>query len=238
MSAPDPECSKCGGSGMVAADHNPPHPPTKKRCECVLYRDVIQNVERGLNGLSSYPKLGKESGFLDLVGDNLWVTGGETFLSHLRHVALRMPATWSFRVSSDAELVTAWLASIALKGGDILDADALKVSTRYITIPDLAVPPDLLIIRMGVKQARNQAACEVLAEALQIRMHEGKPTWVWDEPHHPLNSGHLFWSDAVARSLRPFKKVTVGKTSSAGTSKASPTAGSGRKKRKTLRGNS
>ena len=82
------------------------------------------------------------------------------------------------------------------------------VSTKYLTIPDLVDPPDLLIIRMGVKVARNEAASEVLSEALNLRIHAGKPTWVWDEPLHPLNSGHLFWSKAVAQSLKGFEKVS------------------------------
>jgi len=101
------------------------------------------------------------------------------------------------------------LASIALQGKDILDADAYKVSTKHITIPDLVVPPDLLVIRMGVKVARNSAAAECLGEALNIRYHEGKPTWLWDEPHHPLNPGHLFWSDEVARILSRWEHVAL-----------------------------
>jgi len=218
---------------MVPAGHEKPHPPTFRRCECVLHLDILENVERGLKGLTKAPKV-SSSPFTGLEDKDVWTTQGDDFLAHLRHVTLRKPSSWSFRVVSDAELVTAWLASIALKGGDILDADALKISTRFITVPDLVVPPDLLIIRMGVKQARNQAAPEVLAEALNTRMHEGKPTWIWDEPHHPLNSGHLFWSDAVARILSRYQRP--------GEAKGAPTTSSktpsGRKKvRKTLRGN-
>jgi len=191
---------------MSPAEADPPHPPRMRRCECVLYRDLLENCERGYFGLSKEPKI-KSSQLLGKEGKDVWVTEDDDFLAHLRHVALRKPTTWSFKVISDAELVTAWLASISLKGGEIHDADAYKVSTRFMTVPDLVVPPDLLVIRMGVKVARNQAAHEVLSEALNTRMHEGKPTWVWDDPHHPLNAGHLFWSDGVARALRRFERV-------------------------------
>lgn len=140
--------------------------------------------------------------------DSLHITATEDeFVAHLRHVAVRMPTTWICRVITDAQLTTAWLASIALQGKEILDADAYKVSTTHLTIPDLVMPPDLVVIRMGVKVARNQAANECLAEALNLRDHEDKPTWVWDQPHLPLDSGHLFWSDTVGRILRPWDHV-------------------------------
>jgi hypothetical protein len=101
------------------------------------------------------------------------------------------------------------------------------------------VPPDLLVIRMGVKQARNQAACEVLAEALQTRLHEGKPTWLWDEPHHPLNPGHLFWSDAVGRIISAYPQLDLGaRPGSEPPGKKKSTNPSGKRVRKTLRGGS
>lgn len=207
MSTPDTSCLKCGGTGSVEVEWTSPHPPTFRRCDCVLYKDILENVERGLKGLSIAPVI-KSTPLYERDEESLWITAGEEFLSHLRHVAIRKPIHWAFRVISDAELVTAWLASIALKGEEIRDGDAHKISTKYLTIPDLVVPPDLVIIRMGVKVARNAASPEVLAEAVNTRFHEGKPTWIWDEPHHPLNTGHLFWSDEVSRTLRAFPHLT------------------------------
>ena len=206
MGTPESDCPECRGTGMVRHASEPPHPPQFDRCGCVLRKDVLENVDRGLVGLSRAPTI-SSSPLVSGVHENLWITEGSSFLSHLRHVAVRMSPTWFFRVTSDAELVTAWLASVALKGQEIIDPDAYMVSTKHLTITDLVTPPDLLVIRMGVKVARNQAAAEVLAEALNERSHTGKPTWVWDEPHHPLNPGHLFWSDEVARILRGYKRV-------------------------------
>jgi len=208
---PDPDCPECGGTGMVESDPNPPHPPRFSRCVCVLRKEVLANVNRAYPGLVDAPVV-RESPLAGKHTNNLWVTGGNAFLAHLRHVAVRQPATWFLRVTSDAELVTSWLSSIALKGGEILDGDAYMVSTQFITIPDLVVPPDLLVIRMGVKVARNEASSEVLAEALNERLHLNRPTWVWDTPDHPLNSGHLFWSKEVQRSLRSFEEIKLDST--------------------------
>ena len=235
MGAPDTNCKSCGGTGMVDAESSPPHPPTFRRCDCALRKDILQNVERGLVGLSKADSI-SSTPLLDLEDSNLWVTSsGGSFLPHLRHLAIRKPVTWNFKVVSDAELVTAWLSTVALQGKDILDADAYMVSTKYLTIPDLVVPPDLLVIRMGVKIARNSASSEVLAEALSTRMHETKPTWIWDEPDRPLNSGHLFWSDAVGRIIKPWSRLSLVPGSSSPSPSTSPSSPGSTRKRKTLR---
>ena len=238
MPKPEENCSKCLGTGHVKIGSDGPHPPIFERCPCVIHKDVIANVERGMPGLSKFGKI-KESKLIDKIEQNLWITSGPNFLKHLRHVMIRQPPSYSFKVVSDAELVTAWLASISLRGGEIHDADAYMISTKFMTIPDLVVPPDLVIIRMGVKVARNSAAPEVLAEAINTRFHEGKPTWVWDEPQHPLNSGHLFWSGDVARTLGHFERIQgkapVKKAGHAtGTTTISSVSGNGT--RKSLRG--
>ena len=235
MSAPNPDCKTCWGTGLVPDEQKPPHPPVHRRCECVLYKDILENVERALAGLSAAPVI-KSSPLLGKEEKNVRITAGGKFQAHLRHVAIRKPVSWNLRVVSDAELVTAWLASIALKGEDIIDADAHLISTKFLTIPDLVVPPDLVVIRMGIKVARNVAASEVLAEAIQTRFHEGKPTWLWEEPHSPLNSGHMFWSDVVGRILRSWEHIP----NLDSPIRPSPTAAPVEKKqvRKTLRGSS
>ena len=191
-----------------------------------------------MKGLWEAPVI-KTTALLGLHEKSIKVTAGEEFLAHLRHMAIRMPITWNCRVVTDAELTTAWLASIALQGKDILDADAYKVSTKHLTIPDLVVPPDLIIIRMGVKVARNQAASECLAEAINIRHHKDTPTWLWDEPHHPLDTGHLFWSDVVGRIIRPWPKIeslSTSKVQGEAPGKSRSPKPSGGRGRKTLRG--
>lgn len=221
---------------MVKAEPNPPHPPRFRRCDCVIRLDILQNVEKAMVGLSKAPAI-KSTPLLGREGENLWITAGHDFMSHLRHVGVRHPITWYLKVVTDADLTTSWLASIALQGKDILDADAYKVSTKHITIPDLVVPPDLLVIRMGIKVTRNSAAAECLGEALNIRHHERKPTWLWDEPLHPLDAGHLFWSDQVARILSTWDHLHLKSESTGSTRPKRKTPGRKSKpKRKSLRG--
>jgi hypothetical protein len=151
---------------------------------------------------------------------NLWVTADpDLFLSHLRHVALRQSPNWGFKVVTDSNLMTAWLANTALQGKGIMDADALmqaaSVSLTSMTLVDLVEPPETLIIRLGVKSARNQAMPEVFLEAIQHRKHLGRPTWVWDQPMYPFAMGHLCYSPEGAELVNqwdhfnPFDLKTI-----------------------------
>lgn len=109
--------------------------------------------------------------------------------------------------------MTAWLATAALKGSEILDADVMfeasEVGLRKMTIADASIPHDLLVVRLGVKAARNQAMPEVLLEAINNRLHqEGKATWIWDQPDAPLAEGHLAFSHAVRDVVKDFIRVS------------------------------
>jgi hypothetical protein len=141
----------------------------------------------------------------------MWVTAPRgVFQAHLRHVAIRKPPSWGFQVVTDAQLMTAWLATAALRGAEIFDADAVKISLTHATLVDLVEPPTLLIVRLGVKAARNEAMPEVLLEALTHRDHINEPTWLWDEPHHPLDGGtHLSYSDQVAAFLAEWPRLAL-----------------------------
>jgi hypothetical protein len=131
----------------------------------------------------------------------------------MKHTAARMGSDWDFKVITDKDLMTAWLATVALKGEQILDADvastAAAVSTKFLTIEDLVEPPDILVIRLGIKTARNVAMSEVLHEALSHRAHLSKITWVTDQPSYRLNSNHICHSDAVEDFFREWRRVLL-----------------------------
>jgi len=189
------------------------HPPAYRRCKCVLHIDILANVDRGMPGLSKAVRV-KSSSLSGGEAANMWITAPKPwFMSHLRHVAIRQPPTWYFKVASDVDLITAWLASAALKGHEILDPDAANVSLTHFTLVDLVTPPTLLIIRLGVKVARNVAAPEVLLEALQHRSALNLPTWLWDQPTYPLEEGHICYSAQIADYLSDWKHVQVKSTS-------------------------
>lgn len=211
-----PDCEVCRGRGIIPVkfDDAPTQPtegvrpPQYDRCLCVLQQDIARNVERGMRKLMKAPVIPK-SKFSKFLERDLWVTANKvTFMANLRHVAVRSPPTWYFKVVSDADLMTSWLASVALKGKDILDPDAAKVSLEHVTLVDLVMPPHLLIVRLGIKQARNVASPEVFLEALRHREHAGLPTWVWDTPEETLDRGHICWSHAVMEFLENWDHLT------------------------------
>jgi hypothetical protein len=175
-----------------------------------LQNAILGNVERGMRGLSKASPI-KESPLSGREYEDLWITVPKyTFMAHLRHIAIRKPPSWGFKVVSDADLMTAWLATASLAGAEIFDADAVKTSLTHATLVDLVDPPELLIIRVGVKAARNEAMPEVLLEALTHREHTAQPTWLWDQPHHPLDGvEHLSYSSQVAEHLAEWPRLRL-----------------------------
>jgi hypothetical protein len=170
-------------------------------CECVLARDTLKNLNRAWRGLSDAPRIAG-SPLVEHTNQCAYITAStDTFRAHLRHVGLKQGRNWSFCVASDAELITAWLGSVGLSGKEILDPDAASVSMEKLTLVDLVDPPDLLIIRLGVKSARNVAMPEVFLEAISHREHVRKPTWVVDQPMQQFNPNHLCYSESAAEIL-------------------------------------
>lgn len=189
------------------------HPPAYRRCACVIQKDIASNVERGMRKLMDAAVI-KSSPLSDCLDKDLWITASkERFLAHLRHVAVRQPPSWYFKVTTDADLMAAWLANMAVEGKEILDADAvesIQLSIEHLRLVDLAEPPDLLVIRLGVKAAKNTSMPDVLQETLNLREHLGKPTWVWDTPDRPLAEGHRCWSPEIEDSMSTWTRQALG----------------------------
>ncbi len=211
----DPACPRCHGHGLIILPVTS-GPPVSDVCPCVLRAQILSNMERGMRGLSKATPLdrGEVSPLMKFLDKDLWITASsDWFRSHLRYAASRVPNAyrWGFKVVSDSDLVVAWLATAALQGTDIIDADfrseAASVSLTKLTLVDAVDPPELLIVRLGVKAARNSATSEVLMEALTHRAHVQKPTWVWDQPDNRLSEGHLSFSHAVVEFLSDFHRI-------------------------------
>lgn len=203
----DPDCPLCGGRGVITLKVK--GPPQTKRCKCVLRKALIENMNRAWFGLSK-EKPKKESPLLSMIEENIWVTSGEQSLKqHLLSVGLRQKADWYFKVVSDADLITAWLGSYSVKGAEIFDPDVSTVSSRHMSLVDLIEPPELLIVRLGVKKARNQAMGEVLWETLQHRIHINKPVWLVDSNDDPLTPSHICWIEGIQSLLIQLKHITL-----------------------------
>jgi len=213
----DPDCDKCKGRGvvpvMVDVGGGVKWPGGGTRdCDCVYKRDLIANVKRVWKVLMNVESV-DESPLLGMTGQSLWITASSyDFRRHLRHVAFRKGPKWDARVVADATLVTAWLSGAS----EVFDADVLverdgfqrdRPSEHYVTLVDLAVPFDLLIIRLGVKAAKNRETPNVIAEAINERELQGKPTWVVDSLIKPLAPGHICYSETVMEILDGFRRV-------------------------------
>lgn len=211
----DPGCPECQGRGVVPLPPEKRHPmaigPQTQVCRCVYKRDVLANLERGWRGLS-HAKPIPESPLMGAETADLWITSRTMpFKQNLRHVAARKGPRWYFAVVTDADLMDAWLHNVQTK--DLLDPDMVerrqgpKPTDRYTALVDLIEPPDLLIIQVGVKHARNSAMPEVLLEALHHRGHLGKPTWIVDHPDQRLTEGHISWDPRVGNFLEPWENT-------------------------------
>lgn len=210
----DPKCLTCKGRGRLSV--TPPKgyrgPPSLRLCRCVLIRDILRNVERGMSGLSKARRVSKSPLTEHLKHDLLIHAEEDWFRAHMRFVALRQSPMWDFRVVSDADLMQAWLATAASKGMEILDSDVRqsmdRMSLRYMTLTDIAASAALLVIRLGVKAAANKEMPNVLLETIRTRDHEGLPTWIWESPSAPLQVGHLCWSQEIAEEIDEWTSIT------------------------------
>ena len=208
-----PDCPHCRGRGVrqIPKERMPPGSiiPETEPCPCVRLRDIKANMDRGWKGLSRAKRV-DETPLIKHITKDLWVTCTMAgFRGHLARVALvvgKDNPRWFFRVITDVDLMNAWLS----KGIEVFDADVdvhrkQQPVSRYADLMDLVEPPTLLIIRLGVKAARNVATPEVLLEALNHRAHIDKPTWIVDQPYQRLHEGHISWDQHVEHFLEEWE---------------------------------
>jgi len=143
----------------------------------------------------------------------VWATAtNQALKGHLKRVVLSMPPSWFFRVVTDAQLMDAWLAK-NLDEDEIIDVDVreLRRAKRqaFSSLSSLTDPPALLIIRLGIKAARNSAMSEVLLETINTRDHANQPTWLVDHPDHRLAPGHLAYDDLVKDVIQDWPKIDL-----------------------------
>jgi len=212
----NPKCTECLGRGVVPIPEEK-RPPMAigeitQPCGCVLHRDTLVNAERGWKGLTRAKPLKKPSPLRKFVDKNLWVTAPlSMFRVHLRYVAIREPH-WGFSVVSDADLMDAWLSrDLDVRDADVEQLRRSQVSGRFAGLGDITDPPELLILRLGVKAARNAAMPEVLLEALQRRLQIDKPTWIVDSPAAPLDEDHIAYDGRMGELLDDWVHVKIGR---------------------------
>lgn len=214
-------CGKCHGYGYIQIDDGHFGMPQAIPCTCVLKRALELQARKAWAGLEVVPA--KRTSLLKgKMRDNLVVKADKSDLMlHLRSALAHHARPEEFvKVVSDATLISAWLSNLARSDSEIIDPDYIR-ELRVASLEDLAESPTLLIIRLGVKTARNSAMPEVLAETIELRQHLGKPTWVVEEPDKPLEEGHISWSRAVEDALDGWERVAIIGTAKSETRKAS-----------------
>lgn len=200
------DCPLCKGFGKIKVPVKNA-PPKERLCDCTVAARLLANADRGWFGCSKAPTV-KNSPLASHTENNLWITGEiEWMKAHMRHIAIRKPLSWKFKMITDKEIMASWLATASLAGVDLIDKEAFEITTNKLSIEDLVQPYDLVVFRLGVKAARNSAMPEVLLEALALREHLELPTWVWDQPSRPFHEGHRCWSMAVRLELAKWERV-------------------------------
>jgi hypothetical protein len=216
-------CPFCFGREVVELEETHHGIPITAPCKCAIVRDIVRNLERGWVGIARAAPLKSPSPLLEYVTDDLYLTSSDPVLkSHLKFVGAKLGRNWSFAVVTDADLMSSWLANAKLSGKEIFDPDVIAGLEKLgsdegrrirTTLEDLVEPPGLLIIRIGVKNARNSATHEVFLEALKLRDHLNRPTWVVDQPEYRLHAeGHLCYSPEVEEKLGAFPYLALSST--------------------------
>ncbi len=210
-----PKCKKCNDFGYIQVDDGHYGLPQAIPCSCTLKKALKVQAQKAWAGLETVP-IKRASNLKGKVRENVVVVAYKPELMlHMRSAfAHHARPEEFFKVVSDATLISAWLSNLARSDSEIIDPD-FKRDVRVASLEDLAESPTLLIIRLGVKTARNSAMPEVLAETIELRQHLGKPTWLVVEPDKPLEEGHISWSRAVEDALDGWERIgIVGKTTS------------------------
>lgn len=209
-------CQSCGGSGYIQQPNR--KVPAVVRCKCQTVQLLQTALDAGWHGLTQVTGLAETSPLEALVDQDTWVTADlETMRQHVRRTAIRRWShgfqagkSWRFLVVTDSELMSSWLQNLVRDGETVWDPDVVGLHQSFNALASIALPPDLLIVRMGVKAAPNRAMPDVLLEALLERQHMGKPTWIWDQLNNPLTDGHRCHSLSLMDHVKGYQRVTLG----------------------------
>jgi hypothetical protein len=202
-------CKKCNGFGYIQSDDGHMGIPRAIQCECKIKKALADQAERAWANLSLVP-VKKSSPLSKLFSKNLVISSEKDILRmHLRTCfAKQNRPSHFYKVIGDHTLMSAWLGSMHVQGIAVADPDFQRELKVY-SLEDLAESPQLLVVRLGTKMARNSAMPEVLVEAIEIREHLNKPTWLVEEPYKPLEEGHLSWSPTLEDMIETWEKVIL-----------------------------
>jgi hypothetical protein len=186
-------------------------------CKCMLDALRLENMEKIWTSLSrakDVPQLRENPPLLRLTKHSAWITSHvEIFKRHLKAVAFHKKTLWEAKVRTDAMILDSWFGTLKAQGAKIYDVEIEKSILEAIDIRDLVEPPELCVFVLGTKRLPNKEAPNSILEAISYRRHVNKPTWVVDQPDHPIDQAHhLFYSETLEEWLKGWPHVKLGPT--------------------------
>jgi len=161
----------------------------------------MEKVWKSLSKAKEIPGLRKNPPLRQLTNRSVWITAKlGTFRAHLKALAFTQPELWDARVISDLDIVETWLKTAKAQGHKIYDSETANHNSEFIAmdITELVSSIELVILKLGVKQAPNKETHSTLLEALSIRRHLGMPTWIVDTPDQRIdNMAHKAYSEVL-----------------------------------------
>lgn len=174
-----------------------------KPCDGVLVKQFRDRVGAQIFNAPTLKKSGLYMEGQDLSQENIWLTAySEDFLPHLKFLLWHKGASFFFRRVTDSILLDAWLSK---------EKETESATIDYRSLRDAVEDPDLVIIELGAVSYENRALPGVILEALNIRLHEGRPVWVIDSMTQSIqNPTHFCHSSQLVYLLQEsFRHVTI-----------------------------
>lgn len=211
-SAGDPACSSCGGAGV-----------TRKRegmwlvstpCACARRRQLAEAIQRCWPADVIKAARFKPASSI-LVGkttESLWIRAErEVLAAHLARALPELGKIELVRIASDADLATAWLARAGdrVRDDEVREAMSRDDEDRFERLVDLAAPPALLIVQLGVRISKLDHLSDLVLESIEVRRQRGRPTWVVDTDARPLAYGHRAYRQDLAALLAGWPQVRL-----------------------------
>ncbi len=189
-------CAKCGGTGRIPIDEY-----TVRMCICAyakLLRKHLGDTIALVKTLDKSPLYAPDQ--MDRTKENLILKGDwQEVVPHLKWALSFKGLKFPFKLLRDIDLLDVWLGKrrmFELEKGNPHDYPICA------TVTDLMEPSkELVIIRFGFLHHRNKAMASVLLDALRVREHYRKPTWLIEEPDLPFGEGHPAWTYSVGEYL-------------------------------------
>lgn len=213
-------CKRCNGRGVVKyvfdADELKKNPAVQTwvvSCQCLKQQEELEELERiwrTLSEVEPVPHTPLADHCKGVLQDAVILSTSHDLKAHLGRLLRDLPdLRKQTRIVSDLDLVSAWLAHVDVIHDSEVSSYRDDPEDQYTRLVDIAGPSRLLIIQLGVKSSRNVATPEVIMEAIRLRAHRGKATWIVEDPECPVQPGSISYSSQLFQILRELPQIDL-----------------------------